>query len=50
VFIINYIFGGGPAPQLEAADVNCSQGVTVTDAVYIVNFIFGGGPLPCDGC
>jgi hypothetical protein len=51
VFIINYIFGGGPAPNsLEAADSDCSGAVSIGDAVYIINFIFGGGPAPCSAC
>jgi agmatine/peptidylarginine deiminase len=51
VFIINYIFGGGPSPVLpEAADPDCSGGVSIGDAVYIINFIFGGGPVPCENC
>ncbi len=48
VFIINYIFGGGPAPDpLSLADADCSGGVSIGDAVYIINYIFGGGPAPC---
>lgn len=51
VHIINYIFGGGPAPiPLEAADADCNGNVAITDAVYIINFIFGGGPAPCVEC
>lgn len=51
VFIINYIFGGGSAPDpIESADVDCNGTTTITDAVYIVNFIFGGGPAPCSEC
>ncbi len=48
VFLINYIFGGGPAPNpLAAGDADCSGIVTISDAVYIINYIFGGGPPPC---
>jgi len=51
VFIINYIFGGGPAPDpLEAGDPDCSGGVSIADAVYLINYIFGGGPAPCAAC
>ncbi len=51
VFIINFIFGGGPAPDpLAAADADCSGGVSIGDAVYLINFIFGGGPAPCANC
>ncbi len=51
VFVINYIFGGGPAPvHAEAADADCSGSISIADAVYIINFIFGGGPPPCSSC
>lgn len=47
VFLINYIFGGGPAPQnLSAADADCSGSISIADAVYLINYIFGGGPQP----
>ena len=49
VFIISYIFRGGPAPPFpNAADANCDNKVTVGDAVFIVSYIFRGGPAP--GC
>ncbi len=48
VYIINYIFGGGPAPMpCQAGDVDCSGAISISDAVYLINFIFGGGPAPC---
>jgi hypothetical protein len=48
VYIINYIFKGGPAPApYEAGDANKDGTVNVGDAVYIINFIFKGGPAPC---
>jgi hypothetical protein len=51
VFVINYIFGGGPAPNpLAAGDVNCDGSVSIADAVYLIAYIFGGGPVPCAGC
>lgn len=51
VFVVSYIFGGGPAPQpISAGDVDCNELVTISDAVYLINFIFGGGPVPCAGC
>jgi len=51
VFLINYIFAGGPAPDpLTAGDVDCSGLVTISDAVYLINYIFSGGPQPCAGC
>jgi hypothetical protein len=51
VFIVGYVFGGGPAPQpLDSGDVDCSGGIDVDDAVYLVVHIFEGGPPACDGC
>jgi len=49
VFIINYAFAGGQAPNpLAAADANCDSSVNVSDAVYIINYTFSGGSAPCD--
>jgi hypothetical protein len=51
VFLINYIFGGGPAPNpLAAGDADCTGIITISDAVYLINYIFGGGPSPCAAC
>jgi C1A family cysteine protease len=49
IFIINYIFRGGPAPApTAAADANCDLKITAGDAIYIISYIFRGGPAP--GC
>ncbi|MFH2056248.1 MAG: dockerin type I repeat-containing protein, partial [bacterium] len=51
VYMINYIFGGGPAPTPYAVcsgDANCDCLANITDAVYLINYIFGGGSPPCD--
>jgi hypothetical protein len=48
VFIINYVFKGGPAPDpLAAGDANCDGDVNIADAVYIIAYVFKGGPEPC---
>jgi hypothetical protein len=48
VFLVNYIFGGGPAPNpIEAGDCNCSDNVDIDDVVYLICYIFSGGPPPC---
>jgi hypothetical protein len=48
VFILNYVFKGGPTPEpLESADANADQVVNIGDAVYLINHIFKGGPAPC---
>lgn len=48
VWIINYVFAGGPPPypNIACADVNEDHTVNVSDAVYIINFIFVNGPPP----
>ncbi|MFH1891545.1 MAG: right-handed parallel beta-helix repeat-containing protein [Candidatus Zixiibacteriota bacterium] len=51
VYLISYIFSGGPAPSpLCCADVDCSGAVDIDDVVYLISYIFSGGPAPCDGC
>lgn len=48
VYIINYVFVGGAAPNpMIAGDPNCDTAVNVSDAVYLINYIFVGGPAPC---
>jgi hypothetical protein len=48
VFVINYVFKGGPAPSIFlAADANCDGDINVADGVYIINYVFNGGPAPC---
>ncbi len=52
VYLINYIFGGGPPPVQDncCGDANGSGGVDIDDVVYLINYIFGGGPPPIDIC
>ncbi|MCK5128017.1 MAG: hypothetical protein KAR42_17300, partial [candidate division Zixibacteria bacterium] len=51
VFIVNYAFKGGPAPDpVESGDANCDDQTNVGDAVYIINYAFKGGPAPCASC
>jgi hypothetical protein len=51
VFLVNYLFKGGPEPYyLACGDVNRDCQNTVSDAVYLVNYLFKGGPLPLSGC
>lgn len=47
VYIVNYVFKGGPAPQCKhEGDANADGKVNVGDAVYIINFVFKGGATP----
>ncbi len=51
VYLISYIFSGGPAPDpVESGDADCSGIVNISDAVYLISYIFSGGPAPCAGC
>jgi len=56
VFLINYLFKGGPAPDpVDLGDANfCEQNPpvqpgqpTVADVVSLVNYLFKGGVAPC---
>jgi len=49
LYIVNYLFMDGPAPQpLESGDNNCDDLTNIGDAVYIVSYLFKHGPAPCD--
>jgi hypothetical protein len=49
VFLVNYLYRSGDAPDPEAAgDVNCDGVVDVGDVVYLVNYLYRGGDPPCD--
>jgi hypothetical protein len=51
VYLITYIFAGGPVPVVAAAsDADCSGNTDIDDVVYIISYIFGGGPPPCFYC
>lgn len=51
VFLINFIFKEGQAPNLEClADVNDDGIINVGDAVYMINFIFKQGMPPVENC
>ena len=46
IYLINYLFRGGPAPALIAGDCNNDEEVTICDVVYLVNYLFREGPMP----
>jgi len=49
VYLINYLFRNGPAPDpLWLGDCNCDQVINSSDVVYLINYLFKGGPPP--GC
>jgi hypothetical protein len=48
VFLVNYLFKGGAAPNpLKIGDVTCDGVVDVGDVVFLINYLFKGGPVPC---
>jgi len=48
VYLVNYLFKGGPKPisELIVGDANCDTKVTISDVVYLINYLFKGGPPP----
>jgi hypothetical protein len=47
IFVLNYLFLGGPEPSCkEAADADNKGGINITDGIYILNYLFQGGPAP----
>ena len=51
VFLINYVFKGGPAPTCDdKGDANFDCSLNLADAVYLINYVFKGGPAPQCGC
>jgi hypothetical protein len=51
VFIINYVFRGGPPPDpICSGDANGDGEANVGDGVFQLNFIFNGGPTPDPDC
>ena len=47
IYLINYLFKGGPAPiPFATADANCDDKVTVADVVYLINYLFKDVSLP----
>lgn len=54
VYLINYIFAGGPHPMREClGDADCNCTISISDAVWLIQYIFAGGPPPepcCAGC
>lgn len=46
VYIVNYVFRGGPAPDSYQGDANGDGNINIGDAVFIVNYVFRGGPPP----
>jgi len=49
VYLITYLFGGGPEPiPVEAGEADCVGTTDIDDVVYLIQYLFAGGPPPCD--
>ncbi len=46
VYLLNYIFSGGPQPPIYNGDADASHLINISDPVYLINYIFSGGPQP----
>jgi len=47
VYLINYLFKGGPPPiSLLSGDANCDGNVNGGDVVYLINYVIKSGPPP----
>jgi len=47
VYIVNYIFRGGEAPNpMTSGDANCDGIINTADAVYLICYILKGGSAP----
>jgi hypothetical protein len=47
VYLINYLFTGGPEPSpFQAGDANSDGETNIADAVYLINYLFAGGLPP----
>ncbi|MCK4403706.1 MAG: hypothetical protein KAW02_01325 [candidate division Zixibacteria bacterium] len=51
VFILNYLFKGGPPPNPPAAgDVNGDCFIGLSDIIWLINYLFRSGPPPQIRC
>jgi PKD repeat protein len=47
IYLVNFLFQGGPAPtDTRQANVNGLGDVDLSDLIYLVNYLFSGGPDP----
>ncbi len=47
LFLINYLFKGGPAPHpLERGDITLEGDITLLDILYLISYLYRGGPSP----
>ncbi|MEW5924283.1 MAG: FG-GAP-like repeat-containing protein [Candidatus Zixiibacteriota bacterium] len=46
VFLIKYLYKGGPAPDPYAGDVDSNGAINLLDITYLINYLYRGGPPP----
>lgn len=46
MYLINYLYKGGPTPEPGLADVNNSGSINILDATYLINYLYKEGPEP----
>ncbi|MCK4460192.1 MAG: hypothetical protein KAW46_00220 [candidate division Zixibacteria bacterium] len=52
VFLVDYMFTGGPAPtcwpeaNVDGIGPDDASGIDISDLVYLVDYMFNGGPAP----
>lgn len=46
IFLVEYSFGSGPAPDPSGGDVNGDGVVDISDVIYLVDYSFNNGPPP----
>ena len=44
-YLINYFYGGGPAP-VQGGDVDGNGTINTNDLTYLVSYLLGRGPTP----
>ncbi|PKK83878.1 MAG: hypothetical protein CVT49_06405 [candidate division Zixibacteria bacterium HGW-Zixibacteria-1] len=50
VFLINYLYKGGEAPQdISTCDVDLSGSLNLLDVSYLIKYLYQGGPVLCPG-
>jgi len=51
LFLINYLYRGGPAPDpLATGDVTCDGEVNIDDVIFLINYLYKNGPAPPPSC
>lgn len=47
IYMVNYLFLGGPAPDCAAeGDISSNRSMDLSDLIYLVNYLFQSGPPP----